>query len=172
MSKMKIYTYGHPVLRKKARSVQNFDIEIRKLCKKMIETMRSSTPRGVGLAAPQIGISLRLMVVEHEPGNTLCLANPEILSSSNGQIDQEGCLSIPGVYANVKRAETIILRAMDPIKKESIEFKASGFLSRIIQHEIDHLNGILFTDYFDDLSLLELSDNTTIPESLIKRFAK
>lgn len=169
---MKIYTYGHPVLRKKARSVQNFNMETRKLCKKMIETMRSSTPKGVGLAAPQIGISLRLMVVEYEPGKVFCLANPEILSSSNEQIDHEGCLSIPGVYANVKRADTIILRAIDPIKKTNIELKASGFMSRIIQHEIDHLNGVLFTDYFDDLSLLELSDSISIPEALIRRFAK
>jgi peptide deformylase len=169
---MKIYTYGHPVLRKKAKSVQHFDAELKLLCKKMIDTMRNSQPRGVGLAAPQVGISLRLIAVEQEAGKIICLANPEILQTKGEQVDNEGCLSIPGVYANVKRSKHILVRAIDPLKKISIEFEASGFFSRVIQHEIDHLNGVLFTDYFDDLSALELAEDVAIPEALIKRYTK
>jgi peptide deformylase len=169
---MKIYTYGHPVLRKKAKSVQHFDAELKLLCKKMIDTMRNSSPRGVGLAAPQVGISLRLIAIEHEAGKIMCLANPEIIKSKGEQIDNEGCLSIPGVYANVKRSNLILVKAVDPQKKTSIEFEASGFLSRVIQHEIDHLNGVLFTDYFEDLSALELAEDVAIPEALIRRYTK
>jgi peptide deformylase len=169
---MKIYTYGHPVLRKKAKSVQHFDAELRVLCKKMIDTMRRSNPRGVGLAAPQVGISLRLITIEHETAKILCLANPEIVCSKGEQVDSEGCLSIPGVYANVKRADSILVKAIDPQTKTSIEFDASGFLSRVIQHEIDHINGVLFTDYFDDLSRLELAEDVAIPEALLRRYAK
>jgi peptide deformylase len=169
---MKIYTYGHPVLRKKAKSVQHYDAEVKNLCKKMIETMRRSSPRGVGLAAPQVGISMRLIVIEHEPGMVYCLANPEIVSSKGSQTDSEGCLSIPGVYAEVKRAELILVRAVDPLKKVGIELEVSGFLSRVIQHEIDHLNGVLFTDYFDNIALLELAEDVAIPEALIRRYTK
>jgi len=169
---MKIYTYGNPVLRKKAKSVQHFDLELKRLCKDMLKAMHNSQPRGVGLAAPQVGISLRLIVVEHQPGNVKCLANPEILSSEGNQIDTEGCLSVPGVYANVKRADRILVRAIDPETHARKEFYASGFLSRIIQHEIDHLDGVMFTDYFDDLSSFDFSEDVAIPEALLKRYQK
>ena len=159
---MKIYTYGDEVLKKKSTLVESIDDEICATAKKMIESMKKAD--GVGLAAPQVGLNIQLIVLEvpmpdleKDPMTTpgemflipkmpLCLLNPKILSfSKETTISEEGCLSIPKLYANVERSVKIELSAK-MLNGESISFECGGFLARALQHEIDHLNGILFVD--------------------------
>ena len=116
----------------------------------MIETMQEAP--GVGLAAPQIGVGLRVIVVETpededdpQGGTQLQLINPEILKQDGEQIGEEGCLSIPGYVGIVKRSQNIAVKALNRKGKE-VKVKASGYLARVLQHEIDHLDGVLFTD--------------------------
>ncbi len=116
----------------------------------MIETMREAP--GVGLAAPQVGVGLRVIVVEtpedeEDPqgGTQLQLINPEILKMDGEQIGEEGCLSIPGYVGIIKRAENVTVKALNRKGKE-VKVKARGYLARVLQHEIDHVDGILFTD--------------------------
>jgi len=141
----------HEVLFKNAQRVRDFGPRLHQLLDDMIETMRAAP--GVGLAAPQVGVSLRVAVIEYpededDPENTKRLyeiINPEIIKKRGAEIGQEGCLSIPGLAADVERATQIVVRAQDRFGKE-IRIKAYGWLARIFQHEIDHLAGILMTD--------------------------
>ncbi len=142
-----ILTYPDPFLKKKAAPVSRVDGKVRELVRDMFETMRASS--GVGLAAPQVGVGKRVIVVDvspAEPGNPpLALVNPEIVERG-GQVEgMEGCLSIPGVEAVVPRSETVRVRALDP-EGAPVEVLGTGFLARALQHEIDHLDGILFID--------------------------
>ncbi|MDO8529449.1 MAG: peptide deformylase [bacterium] len=139
---MKIITYPNKILEKKAKKIKDpLDAEIQKLIKKMIETLQ--TAEGAGLAAPQVGKSIRLCIVRYEE-NTYILINPQITSYSRATITrEEGCLSFPGKFIPIKRAEKIKARYTDE-KGNKIKTKAEGLFARIIQHEIDHLNGILF----------------------------
>lgn len=130
------------VLRKKSRKVEKIDARIVTLLDDMAETMYGA--EGVGLAAPQVGILRRIIVVDVGEG-LLKLINPEIISFCGEQVDVEGCLSIPNVHGEVKRPESVIVRALNE-KGEKIEVSGSGLLARALCHEIDHLNGILFTD--------------------------
>lgn len=133
---------GDPILRKIAKPVSDVNDNIKKLMKNMYETMKYEN--GVGLAAPQIGISKRVIVVDIGDG-AIYLANPEIIHSSGVQKGPEGCLSIPNTNGNVVRFEEIKVVGLDENNRK-IEIHAEGFKSRALQHEIDHLNGILFTD--------------------------
>lgn len=140
--------YGNPILRKKALPVKDFNEDLKKLVDDMIETMLISD--GVGLAAPQIGESIQLAIVDPSPhlgGTTrMILVNPEITPVGNqSEVAQEGCLSVPGIYAKVKRPLTIEVKAQD-IHGEPLVFEASGFTARIILHETDHLKGMMFVD--------------------------
>jgi peptide deformylase len=138
-----IYTADRPVLRIKAKPVQRVDNAIRKLMGDMVETMHHAY--GAGLAAPQIGESLRVIVLHHDE-QEYRLANPEISWASREiEVDEEGCLSIPGYRGNVPRHAAVKVRAKDA-KGHTTQFRAEGRLARILQHEIDHLDGILFTD--------------------------
>jgi len=139
---MKIYTYPDPVLEKKAEKIKDpLDPKIQKMIPEMIEIMRQNN--GMGLAAPQIGESLRLCVIEHQ-GKIYALINPKITSHSKGQeLSDEGCLSFPGKFIPVKRYETVQVRYLNE-KGEKCKIKASGLLARAFQHETDHLDGILF----------------------------
>ncbi|MEK7880912.1 MAG: peptide deformylase [Deltaproteobacteria bacterium] len=154
--RFEILTYPNQLLKTKAATVKAVDSEIKKILDDMLETMRFS--RGVGLAAPQVGIGKRLIVMEvpefaeedieaREPEKRMLfkLVNPEIISSEGEQKYEEGCLSVPGVTAEVKRAARVIVRAMDENGK-AIEINACGLLAVALQHEIDHLDGILFID--------------------------
>ncbi len=141
--------YGDPVLRKRAEPVEEITEAEIKLAEEMLVTLYA-TGNGIGLAATQVGVLKRFLIVdlgddENEKFDPLMLFNPEILSSEGESVAQEGCLSIPDVRADVKRPEKIGVKAM-LLNGKYIEFEASGLLSRVLQHEIDHLNGTLFID--------------------------
>ena len=142
MARYNVVITGDPVLRKICRPVKEVNDNIRKLLDNMAETMYYA--KGVGLAAPQVGISKRVIVVDI--GDGLCkLVNPEIISSSGIQDGPEGCLSVPNIVGNVKRSEHIKVKALNE-NGDEVVIDASGYLARAFQHEIDHLNGIIFTD--------------------------
>lgn len=158
MAVLPILKSDHPVLRQKAKRVPRIDAGIQKLIDDMIDTMHAAN--GVGLAAPQVGVSLRLCVIqeysENEqeqlvPGEIITLINPEIIKSSGEVEVEEGCLSLPGYVGTFTRAERVTAKGINRQGKE-MRIKADGLLAEAIQHEIDHLNGVLF---FDHLSSLE-----------------
>ncbi len=142
-----ILRYGEPVLHRKAAPVEALTPEIDALIDDMRETMHAAA--GVGLAAPQIGESLRICLVDlsagRRPDQLLVLINPELMTSAGLQLKEEGCLSVPGIEATVARPQTVAVRALDR-DGEPREIVAEGLLARALQHEIDHLNGILFLD--------------------------
>lgn len=136
-----------PVLRKQCEIVKNIDGELVTLSEDMIETTLAAP--GVGLAANQIGIPKRIFVVnmgvETDTDNLVTLINPQITSTEGNELGEEGCLSIPDVVAKVNRATQIEIKAVD-LNGKDVRYEASGFLARALQHEMDHLNGILFWD--------------------------
>lgn len=150
-----IARYGDPVLRKVCEPVKMVDKGVRKIFSRMVELMDSN--EGVGLAAPQIGYSKRLIIAK-EDNHILKLVNPEILERKGRQVLTEGCLSIPEVYVKIARAEKIKVEALDETGKKRI-IKLQGILSRILQHEIDHLNGILIIDYIPDREKDKIKDH-------------
>jgi len=133
---------GDPTLRKKSRQVDNINDRILILIDDMIETMYKAD--GVGLAAPQVGVLKRIVVLDIGEG-IIVLINPEIIEQKGEQIETEGCLSIPGISGEVKRPEHVQVRGLDR-KGKIIEIQGSNLLARAICHEIDHLDGVLFTD--------------------------
>lgn len=151
--KLPIYLYGHPVLRKECVEVEENYPDLKKLVSDMFETMEAS--EGVGLAAPQIGKNIRLIVIDADvlgddypecKGKRMVLVNPEIDILDGEKVTRtEGCLSVPGVSENVTRVEHILLNWLDEDFVEHEE-EISGFLARIVQHEMDHLDGKLYTD--------------------------
>lgn len=142
MALRNIRKYGDDILRKKCREVEKIDKRTITLIKDMFETMYDAD--GVGLAGPQVGILKRLFVIDIGEG-PLVFVNPEILETSGKQIDEEGCLSLPGEMAEVMRPNYVKARAMNE-KGEEFEIEAEGLLARAILHEYDHLNGTLFID--------------------------
>jgi len=153
MALIEIVSVPEPVLRRKAHKVTTFDKELQILIDDMVETMREAP--GVGLAAPQVGISQRLIVVEFNesgeeneeaPKKLFVLANPEIVKASEETLTGiEGCLSVPGLVGEVERSTQVVIRGQNR-HGQPFKVKAKGWLARIFQHEIDHLDGILFTD--------------------------
>jgi len=147
MSLREIKSYPDPVLRKKAAPIEEIDGEIMRLTDDMIETMHAAP--GVGLAAPQIGVSLQVIVIDisvgEDPDSLMVLINPEIVSRSGKIVLEEGCLSLPGVASEVPRYEKVAVRAKDQHGKP-VEIEAEGLLARALQHEIDHLSGSLYWD--------------------------
>ncbi len=146
----KIIYLPDPRLRKISKKIEVIDDKLQTLIDDMFETMYHA--KGVGLAAPQIGINIQLSVIDVIGDKTqqLVLINPEVIASE-GQVDyQEGCLSVPGVYDTVKRAETVTIRAQDR-SGQFYEMTASGLLGECFQHEIDHLNGKLYIDLLSPL---------------------
>jgi peptide deformylase len=142
---LKIITVPDPILTKKTELVKKIDQSILKLVNDMIETCRQAN--GIGLAAPQVGKSFRLCIInlEHLGLAPFALINPKITKKSWKKIEmEEGCLSIPGVFGIVKRPEKIKVKALN-LEGEESEFEADSLLARVIQHEVDHLDGILFT---------------------------
>jgi len=151
MAALKIRTNPDPVLRKKAVKVTVIDDSVRRLIDNMIETWRKSS--GVGLAANQVGVPLRIVVIQVPEEELLVLINPEIVETTGERTVVEGCLSIPGYQAEICRAEVVKVRAKGHNGK-LIRRKASDLLAQAIQHEVDHLNGVLYIDYLDDMSQL------------------
>ena len=142
MAVLKLCYLGDPVLRMKAKPVAKVTKRIAKLLKDMEETMYAAD--GVGLAAPQVGVSERLIVVDVGDG-PIHLVNPVLESGEGVDVDQEGCLSIPGVYGYVERYARVVVSGLDA-KGRPIRVEGTGLMARALQHEIDHLDGILFTD--------------------------
>ena len=140
----KIVTYPNPVLRQVAEAVEEIDGEIRQLVEEMTDAMYADD--GVGLAAPQLGVSKRIVVVDAGEGLTT-LINPEIVRREGEEISmEEGCLSLPEIRVNVSRPTRALVRGMNE-EGEPVEIEAEGLLARVFQHEIDHLNGILIIDH-------------------------
>jgi len=150
MAIRKILHYPDPRLRRQALPVDTVDDEIRTLIDDMAETMYQAP--GMGLAAPQIDVSKRILVIDiSEARNDLrVLVNPELLTQEGEQTMEEGCLSVPGVYEEVTRAEKVTVRALGRDGKP-FELEANGLLATCVQHEIDHLDGKLFVDYLSQL---------------------
>lgn len=156
---------GSPVLRREASEVRTFDESLQGLVRDMFETMYHA--EGVGLAGPQVGVSFRILVIdarneEDPPAGRFVLVNPRIVEASRAtERATEGCLSIPGVDELVERALEVVVEAHDPMG-EPVRVEAEGFLARVLQHEIDHLDGVLFVDRLSPLKR----------EFLLKRYRK
>lgn len=147
-----IRLFPDPVLREVARPVEDFDERLERLVADMVETMHAAP--GIGLAAPQVGVSQRVAVVDLSVGEDadqlLVLVNPEVEAGDELETDTEGCLSIPELTDKVTRPERIVLRARD-LRGAAYELEADGLLARAVQHEVDHLDGVLFVDYLRGL---------------------
>lgn len=173
MSVLDILTIPDPLLKKESQPIERVDDDLRKLLDDMLETMYDAP--GIGLAAPQIGILRRVVTVDvtkpikneegeiiDEPKNPIFMVNPEIVwSSEEPSLYEEGCLSIPEYYAEVERPAEVVVKFLDRDGKEQ-ELKADGLLATCIQHEVDHLDGVLFIDYLSRLKR----------DRVIKKFAK
>jgi len=135
--------YGDPVLRQVATPVREITAEIKRIIADMTETMWHQV--GIGLAAPQVGLPHRILVMDDGTGGVQALINPVIENRSGTIREEEGCLSLPGVFGVVERTKTITVRAMDADGKP-VSLEATGLKARIVQHELDHLDGVLFID--------------------------
>ena len=143
MAVLNVRRYGDPILRQKAQPVEAITPEIRKTLTDMLETMYYQV--GIGLAAPQVGVSLRIILVDDGPRGPRALLNPAIVDQRGSVRGEEGCLSIPGFFGEVERSEWVRVEAMDA-EGRPLSFEARGLQARVIQHELDHLDGVLFID--------------------------
>jgi len=135
-----------PILRQKAKRVRNIDGSVRKLITDMVETMHAAP--GVGLAAPQVGVPLRVIVIGIPGDEDIAIINPQIIRRTGERLVNEGCLSIPGYMGEIKRAESVRVKGRDQNGKE-IRIKADELLAQALEHEIDHLNGVLYIDHLE-----------------------
>jgi peptide deformylase len=146
MAIITVRTVPDPVLRQKSKRVKNIDGSIRKLAADMIETMHSAS--GVGLAAPQVGVPLRVIVIGMPDEDEFALVNPEVVRRDGERTVTEGCLSVPGYYGEIKRAQRVTVKGRDLSGKE-VRIKAEELLAQALEHEIDHVNGVLYIDYLE-----------------------
>jgi peptide deformylase len=147
MAYMQIKTYPDPVLRKVCKPIETIHDEMVTLCNDMVETMRLA--QGAGLAANQVGVSIRLIVLDprtKKNDKPIILINPVIAEQNSEEITEEGCLSLPKFYEYVKRAKRVFVTGIN-IKGEPFEMECDGFMARAVQHELDHLNGVLLIDH-------------------------
>lgn len=144
MAKLPILLFGDPRLRQKAKRVRGVDSSVRRLADDLLETMRAAS--GVGLAAPQVGELLRVIVIELPEQEPIVLINPEIVKRTGEREVVEGCLSFPGYWGRIKRSVAVTAKGYD-LKGRLIRLKATELLAQCLEHEIDHLNGILYIDY-------------------------
>jgi len=172
MAKLEVLLEGDPRLRQKALKIRAVDDSLRKLAREMHETMNAES--GVGLAGPQIGVMRRIIVVhvpdgyvdEKQPEVSMTLVNPEIVKAQGREVAAEACLSIPGWVGDVPRAARITVKAID-LNNREVRLKADGILARILQHEVDHLDGILYIDRIEDKSTLRpVEDDEDEDESI------
>jgi peptide deformylase len=172
-----ILTDENPRLRLKSHKVAKFDKSLRDLAQNMFETLEEAN--GWGLAAPQIGLLQRMLVIdvpkdsEYDGSDAFrcAIVNPEIIKSGGVQIGDEGCLSVPGWFGEVKRYKFLTVRGQDVYGKP-VRFKLEGLPARVMQHEIDHLDGILFTDKLIDVATLHRPDQEEPQKSKIKALVK
>jgi peptide deformylase len=158
MALLKLHLFGSPVLRKESAPVPVVDDATRQFIDDMFETMDAA--RGIGLAANQVGVATRVAVINAD-GQRFAMVNPRVLEPGPKVTAEEGCLSIPDYYAEVKRPGTVVLEALDRDGK-AFRLEATGLVARAIQHELDHLDGILFTDHLTPLKR----------EMLLKRYKR
>jgi peptide deformylase len=147
MAVLQIRTLPDPILRQKAKRVTRIDASVQRLIDDMIETLRADANRA-GLAAPQVGKLLRIAVIELPEQELITLINPEIVKKEGERIVQEGCLSIPGYFGEIKRAVTVKVKAKDRDGKE-FRLKAEGLLAQALEQEIEHLDGVLYIDHLE-----------------------
>jgi len=147
MAVLQIHTLPDPVLRQKAKRVTKIDDSIQKLIDDMIDTLHAD-PNRAGLAAPQVGVPLRIAVIEVPEQELLTLINPEIVKKEGERMVQEGCLSIPGYFGKIKRAVTVKVKAQNRFGKQ-FRLKAQGLLAQALEQEIEHLDGILYIDHLE-----------------------
>jgi len=152
MAVLQIRTLPNPVLRQKAKRVTKIDKSIQKLIDDMIDTLRAD-PNRAGLAAPQVGVLLRVAVIEVPEQELITMVNPEIVKKEGERIVQEGCLSVPGYFGEIKRAVTVKVKAKDRYGKE-FRLKAQGLLAQALEQEIEHLDGILYIDHLESTEKL------------------
>lgn len=164
MAVLKLQKYGSSVLREKATPITKIDEEIKDLANNMIETMY--VEGGVGLAAPQVGVSKRIIVVDVDEKDAIVLVNPMIISREGQFIEEEGCLSVPGIYSQVKRSFKVTVEALD-LKDNRIKITREGFPAVVFQHEIDHLDGYLFVDRLSPAKRLLIKDQLKEIESMV-----
>jgi len=162
MALRKVVLDPHPVLRAIAEPVEKIDQEVLTLLDDMADTMYEAN--GIGLAAPQVGVSKRIVLVDYgdEYGGLIELINPEIVEKSGSVVDVEGCLSIPGIRGHVERFDKLTVHFLNR-KGQKIEMKPEGYFARVFQHEIDHLNGILYTDIAVDT--FEIDESEQVEEA-------
>ncbi len=151
MAVIPIRVLPDPVLRQKSKRVRVVDGSVRRLIGDMLETMHSAG--GVGLAAPQVGTLLRVIVIGLPEQEDIVLINPEIVRRAGERLVEEGCLSIPGYIGEIKRAEMVRVKGRDQNGKE-IRIKANELLAQALEHEIDHLNGVLYIDHLESMDKL------------------
>ncbi len=152
MAIRRIYTFDDAVLREKSKKVSRIDPSIVKLIDDMVETMMDAP--GVGLAANQVGVPLRVIVVRGDENQMYGLVNPELVKTAGSQVGYEGCLSYPGWVGEVERAESVVVKGRNRHGK-GVRIKAHGFTARAFQHELDHIDGVLFIDRLTDLKTLK-----------------
>jgi peptide deformylase len=151
MAVLQMRTLPDPALRQRAKRVGKIDDSIQKLIDNMIDTLRASS--GVGLAAPQIGVPLRIAVIEMPGEEVITLINPVVVKRKGERVLTEGCLSVPGYQAEIKRSLTVKVRAQDRHGKE-IRLKGEGLFAHVLEHETDHLNGTLYVDHLENAAEL------------------
>jgi len=151
-----IRTVPDPILRQRAKRIKKIDKSIQKLVSDMRETLTSAN--GVGLAAPQVGLSLRVIVIsiphQDQKNDDYCFINPEVVRRTGERVVREGCLSIPGYIGEIKRSEQIRVKGIDANGKE-LKLRAEGLLAEALEHEIDHLNGVLYVDHLESQDKLQ-----------------
>jgi len=155
MAIKKILTVPDPILRKHAKKVSSFDKSLKKLVADMMETLHDAN--GAGLAAPQVGVSQRVIVLcinENQSTTELAIVNPEVVKRKGERICKEGCLSIPGYFGEIKRSEEVKVKGVDVTGKE-LKIKGQGLLGQALEHEIDHLNGVLYVDHLESQDKLK-----------------
>jgi peptide deformylase len=160
MAVLQIRTLPDPILRQKAKKVTRIDHSVQKLIDDMIDTLRAE-PNRAGVAAPQVGVLLRIAVIELPEQELITLINPEIVKKEGERIVQEGCLSIPGYFGEIKRAETVKVKAKDRHGKQ-FRLKAEGLLAQALEQEIEHLDGVLYIDHLE--SEEKLFENESVQE--------
>ena len=162
MAILPILKHPDPVLRRKAKRVSHVDESLNRLIDNMIDTMYEAS--GAGLAAPQVGVSLKIAVIGMPEEDVIVLVNPEVVKKSGERVVIEGCLSVPGYRGEIKRAEKVTVKALDRNGK-AFRIKADDLLAEVLEHEIDHLNGVLYIDLLESPDKLEkITDEDSTPE--------
>ncbi len=162
-----IILIGNPILRKRSQPVKKVDKFIEKLVDEMKKTLLKSKIPAVGLSAPQIGELLRV-IIYREDDKIHALINPKIIKKEGKIVIEEGCLSIPGIYGDVERANKILISGIS-LTGKSVELEKEGLTAVIIQHEIDHLDGVLFIDRIKDIKSLRVEEGYKVPEELLNK---